>query len=238
MQIFPPSVILVRPQMGENIGAAARAMMNFGLRDLRLVAPRDGWPNPKAHEMSAHADGIIEAAQVFATLEEAVADAEYILASTARPRQLPLPVFTPRAGAEEQARYARTALLFGPENNGLSSDDLAVAHGIVTIPTDAANTSLNIAQSVVILAYEYWQARGEAGVVSPEPEPPASAGEVEGLYVQLAGALEKKGFFRVVHKKPSMQRNLRLLLTKAGFSAQEVQTLRGIVRVLEDGDER
>ena len=229
--MLPPSIILVRPQMGENIGAAARAMMNFGLTDLRLVAPRDGWPNPKAHEMSAHADGIIETATVFDTLSEALADRTYALASTARMRDLSLPVLTPREGAEALKNHERTALVFGPERSGLTSDEVAMAHGIVTIPTDAANASLNIAQSVVILAYEYWQAHGDMPPPAPEAEL-ANFAQLEGLLEHLVGELERKEFFHVPEKKASMQRNLRTLLTKAEFSAQEVQTLRGIVKAL------
>lgn len=228
-----PSIILVRPQMGENIGAAARAMMNFGLSDLRLVAPRDGWPNPKAHEMSAHAEGIIEAARVYGTLSEALADRQYVLAATARERDLSLPTITPRDAAEASKTHANAAFVFGPERSGLTSDEVAMAHAVVTIPTDTANASLNIAQSVVILAYEWWQACGEL----PEPQadsPLASIVELEGLLNHLVTELDNKEFFHVPEKKASMQRNLRTLLTKAEFSAQEVQTLRGIVRALAE----
>lgn len=231
----PPSIILVRPQMGENIGAAARAMMNFGLRDLRLVAPRDGWPNPKAHEMSAHADGIIETARVYPTLEEAAADCEYLVASTARMRDLCLPVVTPRDMAEEIREKARIGLIFGPERSGLTTDEVAMTHAVVTIPTDEANASLNIAQSVVILAYEWWQTQGSELLPTPqEDSSPATLAEVDGLLTHLVTELEKKEFFHVPEKKAKMARNLRTLLTKAEFSAKEVQTLRGIVRALAE----
>lgn len=229
--IAPPSVILVRPQMGENIGAAARAMMNFGLSDLRLVAPRDGWPNPKAHEMSAHAEGIIEAAQVYATLPEALADREFVLASTARPREASLPVLTPQEAGHALGAYARTAVIFGPERSGLTTEEVGRAHAVLTIPTDTANASLNIAQSVVIAAYEWWRAHGEAPPPAPEASP-ASLAEVDALVAHLSAALEEKGFFRVAAKKPSSLRNLRTMLTKAEFSSQEVKTLRGIVKAL------
>lgn len=227
-----PSIILVRPQMGENIGAAARAMMNFGLSDLRLVAPRDGWPNPKAHEMSAHADGIIEAARVYESLSEALADCTYALASTARMRDLHLPVLTPREGAQAVKTHGKTAFIFGPERSGLTSDEVAFAHAVVTIPTDAANASLNIAQSVVILAYEWWQAQDSQAL--PVEETPANLAQIEGLLTHLVGELERKEFFHVAEKKASMQRNLRTLLTKAEFSAAEVQVLRGIVKALAE----
>lgn len=228
-----PSVILVRPQMGENIGAAARAMMNFGLSDLRLVAPRDGWPNPKALEMSTHAEGIIEAAQVYATMSEALADRRYVLAATARPRDLCLPIRTPREGADSLGGHEDAAMVFGPERSGLTSDEVAAAHAVVTIPTDTAHASLNVAQSVVILAYEWWQRCGEQRPPPPPSEAPlARTAELEGLLNHLVTALEAKAFFHVPEKKASMRRNLRTLLTKAEFSAQEVRTLRGIVRAL------
>lgn len=230
----PPSIILVRPQMGENIGAAARAMMNFGLRDLRLVAPRDGWPNPKAHEMSAHADVIIEAATVYDTVSEALAECDYVLATTARPRDLCLPVLTPREAAKALGEHQRTAIIFGPERSGLTTDEVALAHAVVTIPTDAANSSLNIAQSVVILGYEWWQESGDKPTPLP-PEPLATHAQMEGLLNHLVVELERKEFFHVPEKKASMQRNLRTLLTKAKFNAQEVQTLRGIVKALAEG---
>ncbi len=231
--MHPPSVILVRPQMGENIGAAARAMMNFGLNDLRLVAPRDGWPNPKAHEMSAHADGIIEAARVYATLSEALADREFALASTARSREVRLPVVTPTQAAQRLGDYRKSAIIFGPERSGLTSDEVGLAHAVATIPTDEANASLNIAQSVVIFAYEWWQSHGTGHEDAPE-ELPASMGEVDGLIEHMAMELDRKGFFRVEAKKPSGMRNLRTLLTKAEFSSQEVKTLRGIIKTLAE----
>ncbi len=232
--MLPPTIILVRPQMGENIGAAARAMMNFGLRDLRLVNPRDGWPNPKAHEMSAHADVIIEAARVFDSVSEALAECDHVLATTARPRDLCLPVLAPREAARTVGNHQRTAIVFGPERSGLTSDEVALAHAVVTIPTDSANSSLNIAQSVVILGYECWQESGEKPAPLPSV-PLATHAQIDGLLQHLVQELERKAFFHVPEKKATMQRNLRTLLTKAGFNAQEVQTLRGIVKALAEG---
>lgn len=236
-----PAIVMVRPQMGENIGAVARAMMNFGLNDLRLVAPRDGWPNPKAHEMAAHADYLIEQATVYDTLSEALADRQFVLASSApRERVLALPCLPPPQAMKElracAGRGERTALLLGPERSGLVNDDMAHAHGIVFIPTDPANTSLNVAQAMVVLAYEWFM----AGDMPPEPSELARAtqAEVEGLYGHLVGELDKREYFSPPIKREGMLRALRLLLQRAPWTPQEVRTLRGMVRCLAEVPEK
>ncbi len=242
MSVKPPVIVMVRPQMGENIGAVARAMMNFGLSDLRLVAPRDGWPNPKAHEMAAHADYLIEQAQVYPTLAEALADCQFVLASSApRERTLPIPDAHPEAAmADICARGRRgeaTALLLGPESTGLTSEDIAYAQAIVAIPTDPANASLNVAQALVVLAY-LWFREGQM-CPSPAPEAPrrATQAEREGLWGHLVEALDKRNYFFPEIKREGMLRSLRILLGRAEWSTQEVQTLRGIIRCLSEAPE-
>ncbi|MBY0354134.1 MAG: RNA methyltransferase [Rickettsiales bacterium] len=234
--LSPPTIVMVRPQMGENIGAVARAMMNFGLTDLRLVAPRDGWPNPKAHEMAAHADYLIEQARVYATVAEALADRQYVLAASARERVMSLPDYSPEAAASLLHHCAHagesTALLLGPESTGLSNDDMAFAHGIVCIPTDPANHSLNVAQALVVLAYQWFVAAPSPEPLAQDELPRATVSEREGLYEHLVQELEKKDYFRPTVKREGMLRALRVLLNRTSWSSQEVRTLRGIVRCL------
>lgn len=226
-----PSIILVRPQMGENIGAAARAMLNFGLHDLRLVAPRDGWPNAKAVKMSAHAKAIIEQAQIFDNLSAALADKQIAYAATARPRDLAIKIFSPVDAAEKlrQTPEFTSALVFGPENCGLNNEDIIACNAVVTIPTNPQNSSLNIAQSVVLLAYEWFKTANIAPEKVPEP---ATFSEIEGLFSHLDGELDKKGFYKTPDLKPMMQQNLRAMLARSGFTLQEVRTLRGAIRAL------
>lgn len=238
-----PAIVMVRPQMGENIGAVARAMMNFGLCDLRIVAPRDGWPNAKAHEMAAHADHLIEQATVYDSLSEALADRQFVLASSApRDRTLPLPIFLPEAGMQDlRAREGRgeaTALLLGPESTGLTNEDMIHAHAIVAIPTDPANSSLNVAQALVLLAYTWFIAGEMTNIPGVAPSLRATIQEVEGLYGHLVSELENKGYFHPSIKRDSLMRSLRILVGKAEWSRQEVQTLRGIVRCLSETSEK
>jgi len=251
-QNFAPSgaaliFILVEPQMGENIGAAARAMLNFGITGLRLVAPRDGWPNPAAKAMAAGASAVIDGARVFETLAEAVADCTRVLATTARARELRLPVTTPRAAAADmmlqlrQNEGARCAVLFGGERSGLTSDQVAMADAILTIPVNPAFASLNLAQAVLVMAYEWGQAIAatDGGIdtfASPlAAEPPAPRAEFTRLMVHLETELEAAGFFHPPEKKPLMIRNLTAALTRAGLTRIEVQTLRGVIKALARG---
>ncbi len=234
-----PAVILVRPQMGENIGAAARAMMNFGLSDLRLVAPRDGWPNPKAHEMAAHADTIIEAAKVFETFEEAIADCHAVYATSARIRQFAVPMLTPEETAASLVTQSRqqlkTALVFGPERSGLFNEEVMRAQALVTISTHPDNASLNIAQSVVILAYQWWVAQ-EAGEENMKDEgdtsPPATAADVEYFFTQLDEKLEAGNFYHHPERAPAARRNIRAMLSRLPLTAHDVQMWHGILRTL------
>lgn len=234
-----PILILVNPQMGENIGAVARAMMNFGLGELRLVAPRDGWPNPAAEAMAAHGLPIIESAKVFATTREAIADLHYIYASTARDRRMLKPQLAPREAAQDiiQRDRQKTGILFGPERSGLTNDDIALAHAILTIPTDEKNSSLNIAQSAVIIAYEYWLCHSRRSerlhAASDDGHlPPADAGTLNIFFDHLEAALDETHFFKVEEKKPRMWRNLRTALLRAEFTEAEVQSLHGVISAL------
>lgn len=228
-----PCVVLVRSQMGENIGAAARAMMNFGLKELRLVAPRDGWPNAKALEMSAHATHIIEQATVFDSLAEAVADCTLVIAASARRRDLAMRYLEPVAAAQEMvAQSHRAAWVFGPENNGLSNEDVAHCNAVVTIPTHPDNSSLNIAQSVGILAYETFKASGAHAREPENAEAPASHDSVQKLIAVLDEALDARGFYKTAELKPKMQQTIRAMLGRMVMSQQEVQVLWGMMMTL------
>lgn len=237
-----PSIVLVRPQMGENIGAAARAMANFGLSEMRLVAPRDGWPNPKASDTAGKALPILDDAGMFSTLSEALADQQYVLATTSRARAVNMPVMEAREAMHELRRRIaegqRCAILFGAERTGLENEEVALADAVVTIPVSAEYPSLNLGQAVVVLAYEWLCAGGEAGafvrnhgaeIARPEP---ATRQELEGLFGQLEAELDAVDFWRVPEKKEGMWRNLRAVLMRAGMSGHEVATWRGLIRAL------
>jgi len=236
----PPVVILDGPQLAENIGGVARVMANFGLEDLRLVAPRQGWPQPRAWETSSGADWILDAARVHDRLEDALADLRLVLASTARPREARLPVWTPRsAAAELRAASARgwpAGLLFGNERVGLSADAVALCGGIVTIPIDPRRWSLNLAQAVCVNAYEWRVGLEDAPPPGFEAaEPPADAAALQGLFGHLETELERAGFFHPPEKTPAMVRNLRVPLARARLTDQEVRTFRGVVAALARG---
>jgi tRNA/rRNA methyltransferase len=235
-----PVIILVGPQMGENIGMVARAMANFGLSALRIVAPRDGWPNDKARAASSGAVPIIDNAQVNATLSEAVADLQFLYATTARPRDLLKPVEGPKQAAARLRQLAgqgvACGILFGRERTGLENDELAIAQAILTFPVDPQFASLNLAQAVLLTAYEWMQAGGE-GAARPAPAPPellpASAADLAGLAAHLESALDDARYFRVAEKRENMALNLRNIFAKANLTEPEVRTLRGAVAALE-----
>ena len=235
-----PAIILVRPQMGENIGAAARAMANFGVRDLRLVAPRDGWPNPKASDMAGKALNVVDDAQLFPTTAAAVADCQFIVATTARERAMNLPVFDARDAMQQlatrAARGERVAILFGPERTGLENDDVIQANAVVTIPVSADYASLNLAQAVVVLCYEWLMAQAAVGDINSFAHQRegllAPRAEMDGLFGQLETALDDVNFWRVPEKKDGMWRNIRAVLIRAGMNPQEIAAWRGIVKAL------
>lgn len=229
----PPAIVLVRPQLGENIGAAARAMLNFGLADLRLVAPRDGWPNPAAGPAASGADVVLADARVFDTIAGAVADCHFVYASTVRPRGLTKPVVAPRAAAREmRGRPGRSAILFGPERSGLETDDLAGAQAIWTIPVNPAFGSLNLAQAVLVAAWEWSEAAGETPGFIDNYDGPAPAAELEGLFAELDAALVAHGYYRVASREASARRTVRNLLARPAMTANEVRTWRGILAAL------
>ncbi len=231
-----PVIVLVRPQLGQNIGKAARAMLNFGLTELRLVAPRDGWPNPDAGPSASGADAVLDRAQVYATAAEAVADCSLVFASTVRRRDLILPVVDPAEMAESIAAAAgRSAILFGPERSGLETEDVALAGAMVTVPINPKFGSLNLAQAVILLAYEWSKQAALAVPTARDAEPPAAHAELEGLIGQLDGALEDVGYFHPPERKQATRNTLRTILTKPAWSSREIQALRGVIRALRDG---
>ena len=228
-----PIIVLVRPQLGQNIGKAARAMLNFGLTEMRLVAPRDGWPNPDAGPAASGADIVLEQAQVFETVQEAIADCSLVFASTVRRRDLVMPVLGPEAMADSIAASAeRSAILFGPERSGLETEDVALANAIVTVPINPEFGSLNLAQAVILLAYE-WSKRSElAQPTAKELEPPAPLGEIDGLITHLDEELDAKGYFHPPSRMQATKNTIRTIFTKTGWSSREVKAVRGIFRAL------
>ncbi|MEE4206818.1 MAG: TrmH family RNA methyltransferase [Erythrobacter sp.] len=237
-----PVMVLVRPQLGENIGKAARAMLNFGLTELRLVAPRDGWPNPSAGPAAAGADVVLDGAKVYQTTAEAVADCAHVYATTVRKRGVTKPV----VGADGAARLihgqeGRHAVLFGPERSGLETEDVALARHILTVPINPEFGSLNLAQAVILVAYEWSRIGRELGdtgdaLVQPTAEdalPPAPQDELDGLIAHLERMLEPKGYFLPAPRADATRRTLRSVLTKPGWNHLEVRTLRGILSTLE-----
>ena len=230
-----PIIVLVRPQLGQNIGKAARAMLNFGLTELRLVAPRDGWPNPDAGPAASGADVVLERAKVFDTVADAIADCSTVYASTVRRRDLVMPVVGPERMAEEiHATPGRAAILFGPERSGLESEDVALATKIVTVPINREFGSLNLAQAVILLAYEWSKGIDLAQPTAKEAEPPATMNELDGLIGQLDDELEKAGYYFPPERTAVTKATLRTILTKPGWSTRETRALRGMIRALTD----
>jgi tRNA/rRNA methyltransferase len=228
-----PIIVLVRPQLGQNIGKAARAMLNFGLTELRLVAPRDGWPNPEAGPTASGADIVLERAQVFATAREAIADCSHVFASTVRRRDLVMSVTGPQGMADLIAGSSeRSAILFGPERSGLETDEVALANAIVTVPINPEFASLNLAQAVILLAYEWSRRAGLAQPTAKDTEPPAPHGELDGLIAHLNTELEAKGYFHPPSRTEATKNTLRTIFTKARWSSREVKAVRGIIRAL------
>ena len=231
----PPVIVLVRPQLGQNIGKAARAMLNFGLTELRIVAPRDGWPNPEAGPAASGADEVLEKAQLFDTTADAIADCNLVFASTVRRRDLVMPVVGPEEMARDiNAAHGRAAILFGPERSGLATEDVGVATKIVTVPINPEFGSLNLAQAVILLAYEWSRGTELAQPTAKELEPPAPMGELEGLIGQLENALDCAGYFHPPERVDATKATLRTILSKPQWSSREIQALRGVVRILSN----
>lgn len=231
-----PVFVLVRPQLGENIGKAARAMLNFGLTEMRLVAPRDGWPNPAAGPAASGADIVLEKAQVFETVADALADCTQVYATTVRKRGVVKPVVTPEEAAREiHAEPGHTAILFGPERSGLETDDVAIARKILTVPINPDFGSLNLAQAVILVAYEWSKHVALASPPQVDLDPPADQQELDGLIDHLESMLVPAGYFFPPDRVPATKRTLRSVLTKPAWNANEVRTLRGVLSTLERG---
>lgn len=234
-----PVIVLVRPQLGQNIGKTARAMLNFGLAELRLVAPRDGWPNPDAGPSASGADLVLEQARVFDTVAEAVADCSTVYASTVRRRELVIPVVSPPEMAEQiHGQPGRSAILFGPERSGLATEDVAQANAIVTVPINPEFGSLNLAQAVILLAYEWSRGQALETPTSREMEPPAPREELDGLIAQLDRSLGEAGYFHPPERTQATRNTLRTILTRPNWSSREVKAMRGVVRALSEGSAR
>jgi len=247
-----PSVILVNPQLGENIGTAARAMANFGLADLRIFDPRDGWPSERACAAAAKGEWIVKAASVHEKLEDAVADLNFVYATTARPRDMIKPVMTPdQASADMHARIAdgqKVGVMFGRERWGLSNDEIALADVAVMAPVDPSHASLNIAQAVLLIGYEWYKPVAQSigmgtkeagpevttGLKMPETRP-ATRQELVGMFEHLERELDEAGFFKTDEVRPKMKINLRNMLGRAGLTEQEVRTMRGVISSLSRG---
>lgn len=234
-----PVIVLIEPQMGENIGAAARAMMNCGLSELRIVRPRDGWPNPAADAMSSGALEKMPPVCVFKSTAEAIAGCHFVLATTARTRDMVKPSFTARTAAVEiskrKGKGQKTAILFGPERAGLTNDDVALSHGTITIPLNPVFSSLNLGQAVLLVSYEILQAAPAAG---NEPHPvdadnlPVTHDKLMELFERLEQELETHHFFRNEGQKPIMIRNLRNMFSRTDMTDQEARTFHGIISAL------
>lgn len=234
-----PAIILVEPQMGENIGMCARAMLNCGMDDLRIVNPRDGWPSGSAIQTSSGAVSVIENAKIFETTAEAVADLQFVLATTARERDMVKPVFTP-LGASIELHSRRKdgqncGIMFGPERSGLTNDDVALAQAVLNVPLNPDFSSLNLAQAVLLIGYAWYEKLGHD---IPETytrrgdSPPATQNEFNGAMQHLMDELENKGFFLNPEKRPNTERNIRNMFARLDMTSQETSTLRGIVKAL------
>lgn len=229
----PPIIVLVRPQLGQNIGKAARAMLNFGLTEMRLVEPRDGWPNPDAGPAASGADVVLERAALFDSVEAAIADCSNVFASTVRRRDLVLPVVGPaEMGSAIAGSAGRSAILFGPERSGLETEDVALASSIVTVPINPDFGSLNLAQAVILLAYEWSKTVTLAQPPNREAEERAVQADVDAMIAQLDKALGDKGYFHPPERTQATRNAIRTVLTKPGWSTREVKALRGIIRAL------
>ncbi|MCW5689543.1 MAG: TrmJ/YjtD family RNA methyltransferase [Pseudolabrys sp.] len=236
-----PVVVLVEPQMGENIGAAARAMANFGLGRLRLVKPRQGWPNEKATVMAAGADRILDGAQLYETLEEAVADCSFVVATTARHHDQLKPIIDAQQAAAEMAPRVSAgdtvALVFGRERNGLENHEVGLADRILTLPVNPAFASLNLAQAVIVVAYEWFKLAGSDAVRedAPRSSPPVGKQQLGAFFRDIESELEKVEFFRPAEKRETMTINLRNIFTRMELTQQDIRTLHGVVTAIAHG---
>ena len=234
--MIPPAFILVRPQMGENIGAAARAMLNFGLERMRIVSPRDGWPSSAAVALASGAGRVLDQAGLFGSVQDSIADCDFVFATTARGRELTKPVYTPEAAMDHArnliAAGKKVGVLFGPERAGLENEDVVLANAIVTVPVNPEFASLNLAQCVLLMGYEWRRQTVPAQAVVQEMARTefASALEVEQLGDHFEDRLEAAGFFFPAAKVPGMKASLRNMWSRLGLTKAEVQTFHGMLR--------
>jgi tRNA/rRNA methyltransferase len=239
VEIPGPAVVLVEPQLGENIGAAARVMANFGLGQLRLVSPRQEWPNPKARMMAAGADRVLDRAQLYASLADAIADCTFVLATTARAHDQAKPVISPEEAAHELATRIENetvAIVFGRERIGLTNEEVALADCIVTLPVNPAFASLNLAQAVAILSYEWFKRTGNGLPFGmPQKSAPATKEQLLALFADLERELEKVEFFRPAEKRETMVVNLRNIFSRMQPTRQDIQTLHGVIMAIAEG---
>jgi tRNA/rRNA methyltransferase len=235
---IPPAVILVEPQLAENIGTAARAMLKCGLTDLRLVNPRDPFPSERASAASVGALEMMPPVRIFDSTAAAVADLQMVYATTARERKMVKPIFTPRAVAEKTVEAGRAGrkvgILFGRERTGLEKDDIALADAVVTVPLNPEFTSLNLAQAVLLIGYEWYQAADTtpARVLETHGAEPATKDELYAFFAHFEKALDDCGFLRNEEARPNMIRNLRNMWGRAELTEQEIRTLHGVVKEL------
>ncbi|GGW29279.1 tRNA (cytidine/uridine-2'-O-)-methyltransferase TrmJ [Gemmobacter lanyuensis] len=234
--MIDPAIILVRPQMGENIGAAARAMLNFGLTRMRVVGPRDGWPNPKAVAMASGAGRVLDQAGLFADVPAAIADCDFVFATTARGRELTKPVMTPERAMEYaralSAEGKRVGILFGPERAGLENEDVVLANAIITVPVNPEFPSLNLGQCVLLMGYEWGRKKQEVApeVMNFARTEYAQAHEIEALARHFEERLELAGFFFPPAKAPGMKVSLRNMWSRLPLTTAEVRTFHGMLR--------
>ncbi|MEM6310202.1 MAG: RNA methyltransferase [Pseudomonadota bacterium] len=233
-----PGIILVRPQMGENIGAAARAMLNFGLDHMRIVAPRDGWPNPAAKAMASGAGRVLDNALICPTVAEALGDFQFVFATTARPRDLNKSVYSPeeamRTAREKIAAGQRIGILFGPERAGLENEDLAQANAIITVPVNPEYPSLNLAQCVLLLGYEWRRVTSDVTALEQvmAGARPATVQDIEHLAAHYEDELDRAGFFFPAHKVAAMKTSLRNMWSRLPLTDKDVRALHGALRQL------
>lgn len=239
-----PAIILVGTQLGENVGTAARAMLNFGLTDLRLVRPKCGWPNVRALQAASGATDVLNRLRVFDRVADATADLHRLFATTARSRDLPKPVVTPVEAAREcrsaSAAGQRVGILFGPERTGLANDDLIYADAVLRVPVNPAFFSLNLAQAVLLVAYE-WSQAADATPARRKVAPAgrrATKAELDGLLDHLIGELDALGFFRTADRRLSMARTLKVIFARADLREPEIHLLRGVIKELARGGRR
>jgi tRNA/rRNA methyltransferase len=236
-----PLVILVEPQLGENIGAAARVMANFGLSRLRLVNPRQGWPNSKANMMAAGADRVLDHAELYQTVEAAIADCTFVVATTARAHDQAKPVISPAQAAQDMtpriARGEKVAIMFGRERNGLENDEVALADCIVTFPVNPAFASVNLAQSVALVCYEWFKFATQSALpfAMPEKSRPAPKQQLLAFFAGVERELEKVEFFRPAEKRETMMINLRNIFSRMKPTQQDIQTLHGVIMAIAEG---